>query len=330
MRRLIRRWRRDPVGVLLDARAPFWRGLGEAWRNRQARRCREAGAAERARAVSVVMTVFDGAGTLAAAAESILAQTHERLELLIVDDASRDDTPAIAADLARRDARVRHFRSPRNRGLFWSRNAGWLRARGEFVAFQDADDVSLPERLQVQLGALKLAPGALASVVRGRWLLPDGRAAVVDGRRERTAVASLMLRRAEAERRAGYFDTVRFAADSEYMARLRRIAGPRAVAQIGEVLYRAALRDDSLTHAGAGAMRWERDGEAGFRRRIEGARADYHAAFETWHRAAPVEALRLPFPDFRRPFAAGEGNAVPHDEAADAGFVELAAARPAA
>jgi glycosyltransferase involved in cell wall biosynthesis len=104
--------------------------------------------------VSVVLPVFDAAPFLGAALDSIARQTFTDWELLAVDDGSTDASPAILADLARRDARVRVLRQP-HLGLVSALNAGLAQARGRYIARMDADDLAHPERLAAQVEFLE-------------------------------------------------------------------------------------------------------------------------------------------------------------------------------
>ncbi len=108
--------------------------------------------------VSVVMSVHNGRPYLAEAVQSILEQSHQELELILIDDASSDGSSLDLAQFARRDPRVRLLRNPENLGLTRSLNRGLAQARGEFIARQDADDVSLPYRLAKQVAALEADP----------------------------------------------------------------------------------------------------------------------------------------------------------------------------
>lgn len=98
--------------------------------------------------VSVIMPVYNGAQWLSAAVESVLAQTLASLEVLIVDDASHDDTLEIAQRFARLDARVRVLRHRVNRGQAAARNVALSYARGDWIAPVDADDQIRPDRLR--------------------------------------------------------------------------------------------------------------------------------------------------------------------------------------
>ena len=107
--------------------------------------------------VSVLIGCWNNAGTLRQAADSILGQTFRDLELVIVDDGSTDATPEIASKLHTLDARVRYLGLP-HMGISGSLNAGLREARGEYVAFQDADDWSLPTRLEREAAVLDARP----------------------------------------------------------------------------------------------------------------------------------------------------------------------------
>ena len=109
--------------------------------------------------VSVLMSVYNGAPTLEKAAASVLAQTYRNLELILCDDASTDDTWRIMQRIAAQDARVTVFQNKTNRGLGASLNGCLSRAGGEYIARQDADDVSDPDRIERTMDFL-LSSGA--------------------------------------------------------------------------------------------------------------------------------------------------------------------------
>jgi glycosyltransferase involved in cell wall biosynthesis len=104
--------------------------------------------------VSVVVPAYNAAPFLRAALDSVLAQTEPVAEVLVVDDGSTDATAEIAAGYA---APVRLLRQE-NAGVSAARNHGIREARGEWIAFLDADDTWLPAKNAVQLAALRAAP----------------------------------------------------------------------------------------------------------------------------------------------------------------------------
>jgi Glycosyl transferase family 2 len=103
--------------------------------------------------VSVVMPVRNGERFLREALDSTLAQTLDELELIVVDDGSIDGTPAMLADAARRDSRIRVHRQEPG-GLTVAINAGCAMAQAPLIARMDADDVMLPDRLERQVAYL--------------------------------------------------------------------------------------------------------------------------------------------------------------------------------
>ncbi|MEB2342845.1 MAG: glycosyltransferase family 2 protein [Flavobacteriia bacterium] len=106
--------------------------------------------------VSVVLTLYNKGPFVAEAVRSILAQTFADFELLVVDDASTDEGPAEVAAIA--DPRVRFLPSAVNTGRPAAANRGIAAARGEFIAFLDADDLMYPERLAKQVAFLDAHP----------------------------------------------------------------------------------------------------------------------------------------------------------------------------
>lgn len=113
--------------------------------------------------VSVVMAVYNGERYLRESIDSILNQTYSNLELVVVDDGSTDSTWDILG--AYQDPRLIILRNVTNSGQGEARNRAIRAARGEFVAIQDADDVSLPGRLANQVSLLRQHPtiGAVGS-----------------------------------------------------------------------------------------------------------------------------------------------------------------------
>ena len=116
---------------------------------------------ERTPLVSVIMIFLNGEKYIAEAIESVLAQTLTDWELVLVDDGTTDGATAVARDFASRHPdRISVIEHPghANLGMSASRNAGLHAARGRHVAFLDADDVWLPERLAVQAEVIEDHP----------------------------------------------------------------------------------------------------------------------------------------------------------------------------
>ena len=103
--------------------------------------------------VTVVICAYNAAAWLRPAVESILQQTYNDFELLIINDGSTDGTREVA--LSFEDARIRVIDNPRNLGVVAARNRGLELARSELIASQDADDISHPDRLRRQVEFMK-------------------------------------------------------------------------------------------------------------------------------------------------------------------------------
>lgn len=194
--------------------------------------------------VSILMAVYNGAGHLPAAIESILSQTFSDFEFLIVDDGSTDGTPAILAEYTARDSRIVVTTNARNLGLTRSLNVGLAQCRGEFVARQDADDLSDPGRLAAQVAHLDAHPRLLLLGTRYRAFRNEddpGRVYPIPvGEREVAAAlvqdnafghGTVMFRRAPELR---YDETFAVAQDYDLFARLA-LNGP--VDNLEQVLY---------------------------------------------------------------------------------------------
>lgn len=251
--------------------------------------------------ISVVLTCFNAATTIRAAMLSILQQCDVQLELIVVDDRSSDESPALIQSLANQDARIRILRTDRNRGTYWAKNMGLAVARGDLVTFQDADDISLPQRLRQQAQTLALNPEMLANYVRHQRLDEHGNEVWLDGESNRPALITLMMRREEILATIGYFDSVRIAADEEYVLRLQAATGT-SPQLLPVVSYYARHAEGSLTTAGPGAFREDQRG----RRILPRVRADYRKAFQAWHQAIVSGAMSpiIGFPPLARPFPA--------------------------
>lgn len=124
--------------------------------------------------VSVVMPVYNVEDYVEAAVESVLAQTYERLELLIIDDGGSDRSVELCRAFG--DRRIRII-SQKNRGLAGARNTGIRYARGELIAFLDSDDLWHPQKLARHLEHLSKRPQVGVSY-SGAKLIDEGGAPI--------------------------------------------------------------------------------------------------------------------------------------------------------
>lgn len=231
--------------------------------------------------VSVIMTSYQPKlEEFLLAAKSILNQTWQNLELIIVDDASParfDDVLARAQGL---DDRVRVIKLSKNGGTYRARNAGLASATGGFITGQDSDDWSHPERLARQVNFLASnpsSPGVVVEAIR----MNDDLVRMFPGRKpERLCEVSLMLRNELAHEVGGYLDA-RKAADSEFRRRIEGFCG-RQVYKIEKPLYLTRIGHESLSGA---------DFKPGWSHPV---RRAFWNVTQHWHENAPVSEFRLP------------------------------------
>ncbi len=197
--------------------------------------------------VSIIMAARDAADTLETALTSLRRQSWTALEILLIDDGSTDDTLAIGRRLAEADPRIRVHTNQGAPGAYGARNTGVALARGDVIAFHDADDWAHPRRIERQLAGL--SGGRLASVC-GYFRLDD------DGRIVNPRVFPLlrlnpilMMARRETFERLGPFDEGRTGGDSEMLARLDALAGRWRVRRMPEPLVVARWSAASLMGA---------------------------------------------------------------------------------
>jgi glycosyltransferase involved in cell wall biosynthesis len=119
--------------------------------------------------VSVLMAAFNRERYISAAIESVLAQTYDDFELIIVDDASTDRTVTVARAYERLDSRVRVVVNDRNLGQFPNRNRAAALARGPLLKYHDSDDLMYPHCLATFVSALERYPEAGFALTTGSY-----------------------------------------------------------------------------------------------------------------------------------------------------------------
>jgi glycosyltransferase involved in cell wall biosynthesis len=200
--------------------------------------------------VSILMTTFQTSHRADVAIESVLGQSYKNIELIVVDDASSDDTPELIESWVKRDSRVKFIKLDSNVGTFVAKNIGLQHAKGMFVTCHDSDDWSHPLKIELQMQPLLKNKRLIATT--SYWVRIDD-----DGLYYARPVHSLMrvnpssplFRRKEVLQHAGIWDCVRTGADSEFLVRLRLVFGKKAIKKIKKPLSLGAHRADSLMTA---------------------------------------------------------------------------------
>lgn len=200
--------------------------------------------------VSVLMTTFQTGARASVAIESLLNQTYRNLEIIVVDDASTDDTPELVERWALKDKRVKLLRLQTNGGTYLAKSMGLQLARGEFVTCHDSDDWSHPLKIEMQVRPLLENASLVATTSHWVRMQDDG---VFYARPVHTLMrlnpSSPLFRRELVLQRMGAWDCVRTGADSEFHARLRLVFGKNAVKRIAKPLALGSHRVGSLMTA---------------------------------------------------------------------------------
>lgn len=198
------------------------------------------------------MGVYNEEEYLERAIESVLEGTYENLEFIIVDDASTDRSAEIVKSYD--DPRIVFLENNTNRGLTVSLNRGLERASGKYIARQDADDISEPDRLARQVAFLERNE-QVAVVGSGAYLI-DGDGEVIDHRvgycspsfgdfleKSHLVHGSIVARRSVLEDVGGYDELFRYGQDYDLWL---RIAKRHWIANIPDPFYRLRIHDKSV------------------------------------------------------------------------------------
>jgi glycosyltransferase involved in cell wall biosynthesis len=196
--------------------------------------------------VSVLMTVYNGGDGLARTLDSLQQQTFQDFELVIIDDGSTDGTWDTISRIER--SRVRAHRNLNNQGQTASLNMALKLAEGQYVARQDAEDISLPERFEKQVAYLDQHPAVALVGTQIDWVDAAGRLvrhfeypteneAIAEQLKTKNSFGhgSVMVRRDVLEETGGYREAFRLAQDYDLWL---RIAQTWQAANLPETLYK--------------------------------------------------------------------------------------------
>lgn len=247
--------------------------------------------------VSVIMPAHNSQDTISTAIEAVLGQSWRNLELFVVDDCSTDETAKVVERFTNRDERVKLIRAKTNAGPYVARNLALSRVSGDFVTCHDADDWSHPEKVALQASRLiedGNCVGNFSMQARATNQLHFYRRGTL-GDITLTNFSSFMFRRVPVLDKLGYWDSVRFAADSELVDRVRNVFG-----------------EASVTNAGTGPLAFQRQSETsltgssafGVHGYYMGARLAYYEMLTRHHQRAT--SLKYAFPQTKRPFGVPE------------------------
>lgn len=238
--------------------------------------------------VTVIMPAHNAEGTIELAVDSLLNQTWQNLQIIVVDDASTDGTLQKAKDLAKRDPRVEVHSSSDNVGPYVCRNLGVLHTRGQWLTVHEADDWAFPDRIEQQFKALTAA-NALACTgcmlrmnEQGQITRPIASVSTAQDGYLRLYFASLMVQTAYFRNVLGAWDSVRVGGDAELIERLKVLAAPNK--HLRRPLILCLDHQADLTgHHDLGPVNETSQ--------IEALSVDYNKASKAWHKASGSKKL---------------------------------------
>lgn len=244
--------------------------------------------------VSVIIPAYNSESTIQTALQSLLQQTWSNLEILVVDDCSTDRTKQVVESYARKDRRVKLLTTKANSGAYVARNIALRVATGDFITVNDADDWSHPEKIRTQAQHLMENTHIVGNFSQQARTTED----LTFFRRGKPGIyifsnmSSFMFRRKPVMNKLGFWDSVRFAGDSEFVKRIKRVFGEKSIVELKTApLSFQRQSENSLTG----------DTAFGFHGFFMGARREYAEAHEYFHYMNP-DKLYFSFPQETRPF----------------------------
>jgi glycosyltransferase involved in cell wall biosynthesis len=239
--------------------------------------------------VSIIVTAHNTEQYLESCIESLLNQTYPNKEIIVVDDFSSDHTAAIGRRLERAYREVKYYRLNCNLGTYYAKNLGLQVCHGQYVFFQDSDDISHPIRISLLLAQLRANK---KRVVRGSYCRIDpetDQVIEVNGLASKLGLITLGVERKVFEE-IGYFNCTTKASDDEFYNRIVKFLGKNAVVNNELPLYYNTYRDGSLF-----ADMVTRTAGGGIQQQPSESRAHYVEGFRRIHEQNDIQSIRSIF-----------------------------------
>ena len=202
--------------------------------------------------VSVIIATYNSEQTIQTAINSLQCQTWKNIEIIVIDDASTDNTVELVTELAISDSRIRLIRQVSNQGAYVARNIAIKQSTGRLVTLHDADDWSHPLKLETQIIPLLKSAKILATTSRRIRVSSDLQNLKLSSRGWILGLntSSLLIRREILIDRLQGWHSVRFGADTELIKRLQALCGPKSLCKISS----GPLSIQRLTKSSASAQ----------------------------------------------------------------------------
>lgn len=245
--------------------------------------------------VSAIITTYNRPDLLPRAIDSVLTQTFEDLECLVVDDCSPDDETAKVIESVE-DSRIKYIRHDENQGLSAARNTGIEQAEGKYIAFLDDDDEWLPNKIERQVDLFNNLSDEYAVVYCWMDYYSDSRSEIIEKYRPMLngyifpstldgqpigSGSTLLVRKTAAEEYGGFDESLPRGVDGDF---IRRVSQEYKVDYVPEALVRYYIEH--------GHERITRDDTEGIRNRINGLQTKL-AKFDTALEVHPKRAANI-------------------------------------
>lgn len=194
--------------------------------------------------VSVIVTSFNQAESLHTTIENVLSTNYENFEVIVVDDASTDDSQQVLAEIT--DSRVRKLVLTENGGPYMARNAALKIAKGDLIAFHDCGDYASPNRIQTQVEQLLSNPTLKAVRTRHLRLTEDGVPMFENNAQFAGEAPVTMMVHRETFKYLGVFLPTRTRGDIEFLRRLQAVYGDDSVTLVNFPFYTASAPKNSV------------------------------------------------------------------------------------
>lgn len=234
--------------------------------------------------VSVIIPAYNAEDLIHIPINSLLNQTIQNLEIIVVDDCSTDNTAEVVSEFAKKDNRIKLIRKEKNEGAYAARNTGLKYVSGDFITVHDSDDWSHSQKIEIQLRELLNTPGAVGSIsylVRTTEnITPVNAGSLLSVRYLMLNSSSLLLRKSVFDKLGGW-DRVRVAGDTEFLWRVEKLYGTENVVRVepNVPLSIALSNENSLTGTSITHVKTI----------MFGLRRTYRESFQWWHEKSRSE-----------------------------------------
>lgn len=234
--------------------------------------------------VSILLPVYNNKEDIVTAIQSVLDQTYRLWELIIIDDCSTDGTKeTIQIFLSNLDKKynIIFISNEKNSGVYISLNKGLIIATGDYICRIDSDDKIVNNYFELNVNVLNSNPNLIATQSWGQRYINDK----YDN--PRIAENTLFYRK-EIIKDIGYYDSIRFGADSEFLERVQKKYGKNKIRIIDKITYYLKKRENSLTRSKTNHSS------------NQSIRNNYVTQYRKWHRM--TKTLYIPYPLINRLF----------------------------